>query len=287
MSQGGVWGAACAGACCAGGASWLATGSRTGVRRLRRLCGARTGFAPGRLLRERLTPRLRDRAGGAWWCLVAAAALALLGRSLLPLLLGGLCLPAVRHGLRASAARARRERGAEAVVALCGVFAGEVRAGRQPPGALLLAARETGGLGAARAPVIAAARFGGDVPAALRTAARQEGAEGLLGLAACWRVAVDRGAGLAAGVQRLERALREERAQRAELRAQLAGARSTAVLLAGLPVMGLLLGSALGARPLDVLLHRPAGLACLAVGVSLEAAGLWWALRIVRGAEER
>ena len=80
-------------------------------------------------------------------------------------------------------------------------------------------------------------------------------------------------------------ALRAERDQRADLRAQLAGPRSTAVMLAGLPVLGLLLGSALGADPLHVLLHTGAGLGCLLVGGVLEGAGLWWALRIVRGAE--
>ncbi|WP_430739293.1 type II secretion system F family protein, partial [Streptomyces alboniger] len=100
-------------------------------------------------------------------------------------------------------------------------------------------------------------------------------------------VAVDRGAGLAAGLERLEGALRSERDQRADLRAQLAGARSTAVMLAGLPVLGLLMGSALGAEPLRVLLHTGAGLGCLAAGGVLEGVGVWWALRIVRGAEGR
>ncbi len=108
-----------------------------------------------------------------------------------------------------------------------------------------------------------------------------------MGLAACWRVAVDRGAGLAAGLERLEGALRVERDQRADLRAQLAGARSTAVMLAGLPVLGLLMGSALGANPLRVLLHTGAGLGCLVTGGALEGAGVWWALRVVRGAEGR
>ncbi|WP_329336484.1 hypothetical protein OG866_19835 [Streptomyces sp. NBC_00663] len=141
------------------------------------------------------------------------------------------------------------------------------------------------GLGGARAAVLAAARFGGDVPGALAAAARQPGAGGLLGLAACWRVAVDRGAGLAAGLDRLEAALRAERDQRADLRAQLAGARSTAVMLAGLPVLGLLLGTALGSDPLHVLLHTGPGLGCLVVGGVLEGLGMWWAMRIVRGAE--
>ena len=59
--------------------------------------------------------------------------------------------------------------------------------------------------------MLAAARFGGDVPGALRQAAREPGADGLVGLAACWRVAVDGGAGLAAGLDRLEcRAARGE-----------------------------------------------------------------------------
>ncbi|MBZ9641326.1 type II secretion system F family protein, partial [Streptomyces sp. PSKA30] len=128
-------------------------------------------------------------------------------------------------------------------------------------------------------------RFGGDVPGALAAAARQPGAHGLLGPAACWRVAVDRGAGLAAGLDRLEAALRAERDQRAELRAQLAGSRSTAVMLAALPALGLLLGAALGADPLHVLLHTGAGLGCLLIGGVLESVGLWWALRIVKGAE--
>nr|WP_318656266.1 type II secretion system F family protein [Streptomyces resistomycificus] len=145
--------------------------------------------------------------------------------------------------------------------------------------------RDSDGLGDAQAAVLAAARFGGDVPAALAVAARQPGAEGLLGLAACWRVAVDQGAGLAAGLERLEAALRAERDQRADLRAQLAGARSTAVMLAGLPALGLALGTALGADPLHVLLHTGAGLGCLLVGGLLEGVGMWWAMRIVLGAE--
>jgi tight adherence protein B len=138
----------------------------------------------------------------------------------------------------------------------------------------------------AQAVVLAAARFGGDVPGALTSAARRPGAEGLLGLAACWRVAVDQGR-RARGRDSTgsKGALRAERDQRADLRAQLAGARSTAVMLGGLPVLGLLLGTALGADPLRVLLHSGAGLGCLLVGGLLEGVGLWWALRIVRGAE--
>lgn len=275
---------------CAGAAAWLMGGQGPGARRARLVCagGGAVGAGPPAWEQVvRVGERLRrwHRMRGEWWVLVAGAVVGLLGASVVPLVAGALGVPLVRRARRAGAARRARERRADAVIALCGALAGEVRAGRQPGEALLGASHDSGGLGRAQAVVLAAARFGGDVPGALTDAARRPGAEGLLGLAACWRVAVDRGAGLAAGLDRLEGALRAERDQRADLRAQLAGARSTAVLLAGLPVLGLLLGTALGADPLHVVLHTGAGLGCLLVGGVLEGVGLWWVLRIVRGAE--
>ncbi|MEU5041478.1 type II secretion system F family protein [Streptomyces griseorubiginosus] len=295
--------------------------------------------------------RVRERLGVEWSSAVVGLVLAVLGASVLPLIAGAVGVPLLRRLRLAREARRVRERRADAVIALCAAVAGEVRAGRQPGEALVLAVRDLegaggersrvgaawggatgsgglgargargggggggagragpgagglgfggagpgfggvgpgvpggGGLGEAQAVVLAAARFGGDVPGALAAAARRPGAEGLLGLAACWRVAVDQGAGLAAGLDRLEGALRAERDQRADLRAQLAGARSTAWMLAALPVLGLGLGAALGADPLRVLLHSGAGLGCLVVGGVLEGVGMWWAMRIVRGAE--
>jgi tight adherence protein B len=123
------------------------------------------------------------------------------------------------------------------------------------------------------------------VPAGLRAAARLEGAEGLAGVAACWQVAVDGGAGLADGLDRIADALRADREQREDLRAQLAAPRSTVALLALLPVFGLVLGGGLGADPVGILLRTPAGLGCLAVGGLLEWAGLAWTARITRTAE--
>ncbi|WP_320779493.1 type II secretion system F family protein [Streptomyces sp. CRN 30] len=267
---------------CAGTAVWLLGGSGAGVRRARLLLGGGGPVGPPPWKRTLLSVR---GLGAEWWAVAAGAVVAVLGESPLPVLAGALAVPVLRRVRQAQRAGRERERRSDAVIALCGALASEVRTGRQPGEALLRAERDCGGLGAAQPVVLAAARFGGDVPGALADAARQPGADGLLGLAACWRVAVDRGAGLAAGLDRLEGALRAERDQRAELRAQLAGARSTAFMLAGLPVLGLLLGTALGADPLRVVLHSTAGLGCLVVGGALEGAGLWWALRIVRGAE--
>lgn len=274
---------------CLGAAAWLAgSGWHSGVRRARLVLTGSGAAGAGPPTAHRVTDelrRLRGRLRAEWWSLAAGLALAALAASVLPVVVGAAGVPLLRRARLAGRARRARERRQDAVIDLCGALAGEVRAGRQPGEALLCAAHDSGELGDARAAVLAAARFGGDVPGALAAAARQPGAEGLRGLAACWRVAVDQGAGLAAGLDRLEGALRAERDQRSDLRAQLAGARATAVMLAGLPVLGFLLGVALGSDPLHVLLHTGAGLGCLLAGGALEALGMWWVTRIVRGAE--
>ncbi|MGW2909241.1 type II secretion system F family protein [Streptomyces asoensis] len=275
---------------CAGAAAWLMGGPYVGGRRARLLLAGGGVVGGGPPTSDRLTGGLRilaRRWRPEWWAPVAGLVLAVLGGSVLPVVAGAAGVPLLRRVRRAAEVRRAGERRGDAVIALCAALAGEVLAGRQPGEALQRAARDSGGLGEAQAVVLAAARFGGDVPGALAVAARQPGADGLLGLAACWRVAVDQGAGLAAGLDRLEQALRAEREQRADLRAQLAGPRATVVMLACLPVLGLALGAALGADPLHVLLHTGAGLGCLLVGGVLEAAGMWWALRIVRAAEAK
>ncbi|MGW2824432.1 type II secretion system F family protein [Streptomyces sp. NPDC001443] len=289
--MGGIsWGESVTGAsvACAGAAVWWTGGRHSAARRAQLLLAGGGAVATGPPVLRRLSGglrQIRERWRAEWWALAAGLVLAVLGASVLPVAVGAAGVPLARRARLAGRAGKARERREDAVIALCGTLAGEVRAGRQPGEALMRAARDCEGLGDAQAAVLAAARFGGDVPTVLAAAARQPGAEGLLGLAACWRVAVDRGAGLAAGLDRIERALRAERDQRADLRAQLAGARSTAVMLAGLPALGLLLGGALGADPLHVLLHTGAGLGCLLAGALLEGVGMWWALRIVRGAE--
>ncbi|MFJ6073727.1 type II secretion system F family protein [Streptomyces sp. NPDC093065] len=286
---------------CLGTAAWLAGGWHSGVRRARQVLteggtgrtagtagtGGAGGTGPPPPV-DRVTDglrRVRGRLRPEWGSLAAGLVLALLGDSVLPIVVGAAGVPMLRRMRLAGRERRAREHRQDAVIALCGTLAGDVRSGRQPGEALLAAAHDCAGLGDAQAAVLAAARFGGDVPGALAIAAGQPGAEGLRGLAACWRVAVDQGAGLAAGLDRLEGALRAERDQRCDLRAQLAGARATAVMLAGLPVLGLLLGVALGADPLHVLLHTGAGLGCLLAGGVLEGLGVWWVTRIVRGAE--
>ncbi|MEU9498695.1 type II secretion system F family protein [Streptomyces sp. NPDC048196] len=289
---------------CAGAAARLAAGRREEVRRRARAvlggdAGDRTaqGRSPrlgeevrawcaGRVIDGERRWRLGRRAdlGRELWCLPAGLALGVLGGSVLPVLAAPVAGYLVRRWLAGRRAERARERRTTEVIGLCAAVAGELRAGRQPAQALY-AAGAPPALGPAGRAAAAAARYGGDVPRALRAAARQPGAEGLTAVAACWQVAVEGGAGLAAGLERIAAGLRVRRELREELRAQLAGPRATALMLELLPVGGLLMGTALGADPLGVLLHSPAGWGCLVLGGLLEWGGVAWTTRIVAEAE--
>ncbi len=74
--------------------------------------------------------------------------------------------------------------------------------------------------------------------------------------------------------------LRAEQRIRHAIGEAVAGARSSALLLAGLPVTGLAMGSALGTHPQRVLLHTTVGLAALSAGVVLNLIGICWVLRL-------
>ena len=65
--------------------------------------------------------------------------------------------------------------------------------------------------------------------------------------------------------------------------AGMAGARTTATMLAGLPVLGIGLGQLIGAEPMRFLLSGGPGGWLLVVGVALGCAGLLWSDRITAG----
>lgn len=107
----------------------------------------------------------------------------------------------------------------------------------------------------------------------------------LVSLAHAWRVADTTGAPLAEVWSRVARDLGDRIEQRRAVAIALAGARSSAGLLAGLPVVGVLLGSAMQAQPLRVLFATATGHAVLLVGVCLESAGLGWTQWLTARAE--
>lgn len=100
-------------------------------------------------------------------------------------------------------------------------------------------------------------------------------------------VATHTGATLGAVLSRVAEDLEQTHARDERLQALTAGPRSSAVLLALLPLVGLALGTSMGAHPLTVLFGGTAGQLLLGCGVGLDALGVLWTRRIVTKAERR
>lgn len=204
------------------------------------------------------------------------AAAASQGTHLVLALIGLLVVAAIGRELRRRRQSAIADGRAELVLAACEALAADLRAGQPPVTALAAAAEDWPEL----APVAAAARLGADVPAAFRSVAAEPGAGQLRVVAAAWQVAHRSGAGLAGALALTADQVRTDRATARVVATELASAQATARLLAALPLAVLLLGSGLGGDPVGFLAATPAGLVCLAAGLSLEYAGLVWLARI-------
>jgi tight adherence protein B len=109
-------------------------------------------------------------------------------------------------------------------------------------------------------------------------------AEALGRISAAVLLSARTGCSLAAVAGAVEDDLRARRRHRQELRTATAGPRASAMLLAGLPVLGLAMGSGVGADPWAVLTTTGTGQLLLVAGVALELAGLTWSRQLVRRA---
>lgn len=218
---------------------------------------------------------VRREPGGWWLAVVAASAVATLVAGPAALVAGGVVL-AGRQLVRARDRRQAAAATADRVLEACELMSAELAAG-QPPGRALGRAAVSWPL---LAPVAEASDLGGDVAQALRRVAAEPGAGDLRGVAGAWVLAHRSGAGLAGALDRVARSIRADRALRRVVESELASARATARLVAGLPLVVLLLGNGGGASAWSFLLQTPAGLACLAGGLALGLAGLWWIERI-------
>ncbi|MBD8870923.1 type II secretion system F family protein [Nocardioides donggukensis] len=163
----------------------------------------------------------------------------------------------------------------------CDALAAELAAGQTPQAALDAAGRHW----AAARRLARTARLGGSVPEALRALSCQPGAGDLRLVAGAWQVSHRSGGGLAESLAVVARMLREREASRRVVRSELASARATANLVAGLPVLTLTVGSGGGAAPAAFLIGTGPGVALLAAGLGLAGIGLAWIDAIARSVD--
>lgn len=202
-----------------------------------------------------------------WWGLVVVATGVALGAHVL---------------LRRRRRRAERARVGQQVLEACDLVAAELAAGSPVEQALDRAAEVCPLL----QPAGDAGRLGSDVAGAMRRAAGEPGADDLRLLAAAWQVAHRSGQGLAVATARISQRLRAQRRTARVVEAELSSARATARLVAALPVAAWVMGAGTGSRPVAFLVGGPAGLACLAIGLALTLAGLWWIEALADGASQ-
>lgn len=139
----------------------------------------------------------------------------------------------------------------------------------------LAAAGAAGPVGPELSRMAARAELGGDPGAA--SAAR---AGPVRRLAQAWTTSLEFGLPMGEVLAALRADLVARQEFAARTRAGLAGPRATAVVLAGLPLLGLALGQAMGAAPLHVLLGTGMGGVLLVTGTALSVVGVLWAGRI-------
>jgi tight adherence protein B len=171
-----------------------------------------------------------------------------------------------------------------------GLLTAELRAGAHPAAAAERVAADAGPAAADVLCTIAAtARLCGDVATAVRREAESSPdlARPLEQLAAAWALAQRHGIPLAGVLDAVRGDLDHRVRANRRLRASLAGPRATAMVLAGLPALGLLLGQAVGAQPWRVLTTNAAGQLLLLVGALLITVGLSWSAHLVNRAATR
>ena len=196
--------------------------------------------------------------------------------------LAGVCGGAAGRALRRRSVEGAADRRSRALVEALGALAAELRAGRPLDEATATAVDSCPdpATAAALGPVL---RLGEPPP----VPAADVSARALVRVAAAVRLSSQTGCSLAGVVTAVEDDVRARLHAERELRAAVAGPRASATVLAGLPVLGLLMGSGVGARPWRVLTTTGTGTVLLVVGVALELAGTAWSAQLVRRAVQQ
>ncbi|SDN33409.1 type II secretion system F family protein [Allokutzneria albata] len=214
-------------------------------------------------------------AAGACGCLLAGVG-------------GGLALAALfwtgaRH-LRRRRFDLRRRAAARDLAAALELIVGELRSGAHPASAVENVAVDSDPeTEKVLRSIACTARLGGDVRAAIDRFAEADRLRGpvLRQFGEAWSTAENHGVPLAELVEALHRDLSQRVRFESQVDSRMAGPRSTAAVLAGLPIVGLLLGEAMGAAPFAVLVGTGFGQGLLIAGSVLMCAGVAWSTRLI------
>lgn len=255
---------------------------RSGERRLRELAAtARLAGSAGRAPRRFWPAAVQPRG----WSLGVALATGLLAVAWRGPAVGvaagaatAVCLISVARAARRGQASAR-DRDLSAALRL---LRAELDVGSSGPVALGAAASVAGTYRPVFEACSRAVIDGDDVVAAATGVA---GGHDVIMIAQAWQLAATLGVPIAGVLARVDDDVQARRAQRRAVAAALAGPRSSGALLAGLPVLGVILGVAMGAHPLRVLFDTGVGRLLLCAGVLFDAAGVAWTTRLISSAE--
>ena len=275
-------------------------GRPAGVAPADAVAGAACGLGPRRRGRRRggvaplawLAARLED-AGVAvapevvWRCWVGGGALA----GAASLLAAGPGAAGLVAGLVVAGPvlgwRLVRHRGAAVFEAALPAAVEAVAAGLRSGGSLRQAL--AGATGAGHGPlacdlaaVVAATERGAGVVASLEGWAERRPLPGVRLVVAALCLGAETGGAAAQAVDGVAQTLRRRLATQAEARALATQARVSAVVIGAAPVVFCALSTATDPRSAAFLLRTPAGLALLATGLALDAAGALWMARLTR-----
>lgn len=168
----------------------------------------------------------------------------------------------------------------DSIQSFCQALVAELQAGAPPTAALLNAGEQY----PVAPQAMAAARLNSPIAPALRADGEAARAIALIGLASCWEVAAESGAGLVAGIRQVATIAAAEDQVHQDLEQELATPRATGRVLMLLPLVGLGLGELMGASPVYWLTTTGIGRVIIVLGLLLMAAGWWWTKRIMAAA---
>jgi tight adherence protein B len=164
------------------------------------------------------------------------------------------------------------------VIAAVRLIASELDAGSRPAEAVAAAVVVAPQLGAVLTALAAAEASGADVCAAAAGSF-------VAPVGRAWQVGLRAGAPIADVLRRAADDLAAAEDASSRLDAILAGPRASALFVGALPVLGVGLGVALGAHPLETLTGPAWGRVVCAMGIVLDALGLHWTNRLIARAE--